>query len=156
MTKPRARAKPASETAPLAQIVADPKTGRPAFAVVPYDTWRAILAAGRHREDARALAIARAGAIASPSAGASARARASARAIAPAGIVRRLHSGEPPLRVWREFRALSQAELAARSGVRQAMVSRIERGQRTGTAGDLARLAVALHVEVEDLLPWSA
>ena len=140
MSKPRARAKPAITTAPLAQIVADPKSGKPAFAVVPYDTWQAMLAAADDREDERAIAAA----------------RASPGVIAPAAIVRRLSNGEPPLRVWREFRTLSQTELAARGGIRQATVSRIERGERTGTAAVLARLASALEVDVEDLLPWSA
>ena len=106
--------------------------------MVPYDTWQAVLAAAEDNEDSAAVAAA----------------HASPGAIAPAHIVRRLSAGERPLRVWREHRGLSQAELAVRAKVRQATVSRIESGDRAGKVQVLHALAEALKIDIDDLLPW--
>ena len=46
--------------------------------------------------------------------------------LIPAGIVDRLIDGEPPLRVWREFRNLTQADFARASGVNRVQ----DRGDR--------------------------
>lgn len=55
-----------------------------------------------------------------------------------------------PLKAAREAAKLDQDGLAERSGVSQATISRIERGQVPGTAVAL-RLSRALNVSVEDL-----
>ena len=70
----------------------------------------------------------------------------------PAEVAERIFAGEQPLRVFRDHRGLTQAELAARSGVGQNVVSRIELGKKTGTVGTLAALAKALGVTVDDLI----
>lgn len=75
----------------------------------------------------------------------------------PLDIAERLAlGGEHPLKVWRAYRGLSQTELAARSGVRQATISDIERGRSNGAAATLRDLAKALGLTVGDLMPAAA
>ncbi len=73
--------------------------------------------------------------------------------VVPAEIVNRLLAGETPIRVWREHRGLTQAELAARSGLSQSYIAMLERGARRGTTDKLHRLAQSPELDPEDLLP---
>ncbi len=53
----------------------------------------------------------------------------------PAEIVARLVAGdEHPLKVWREFRGMTQAGLAEQAGVSQGQVALIEGGKHSGSA----------------------
>ena len=73
----------------------------------------------------------------------------------PAAVANRLMDrGESPLRVWREYRDLSPAALAERSGLSEAQIADIE---REGAAVDAPlqsylRLAEALGVDIDDLV----
>jgi DNA-binding XRE family transcriptional regulator len=60
--------------------------------------------------------------------------------------------GEHPLRVWREYRALTLAALAKESGIAPSYVSEIEHGKKRGSVRALAALAKVLRVDIEDLL----
>lgn len=73
--------------------------------------------------------------------------------LIPAAVIDRLLDGDAPLAVWREHRGLSQAELARQSEVNRIQVIDIESGRKTGSVGTLKKLATALRVEIEDLLP---
>lgn len=70
----------------------------------------------------------------------------------PAAAVRRLCAGESPVRVFRELRGLSGAALAERAGVSPSYLSEIESGRKPGSAVALRDLALALSVEIEDLV----
>ena len=72
--------------------------------------------------------------------------------LIPAGIVDRLIDGEPPLRVWREFRNLTQADFARASGVNRVQIVEIEAGRSTGSVHTLRKLADALGVAVDDII----
>ena len=52
--------------------------------------------------------------------------------LVPASVVERLINGDPPLRVWREFRDLSQAALARATGVNRVQIVEIEAGRNSG------------------------
>jgi transcriptional regulator with XRE-family HTH domain len=58
------------------------------------------------------------------------------------------------VRVWREHRGLSGRALAREAGISVAYLSRIETGRKPGSFAAMARLARALHVDMEDLEPW--
>ena len=75
--------------------------------------------------------------------------------LIPAGVVDRLLDGEPPLRVWREFRNLTQAALARASGVNRVQIVEIEAGRGNGSVHTLRKLADALGVAVDDVIPAS-
>ena len=72
--------------------------------------------------------------------------------LIPARTVDRLIDGEPPLRVWRESRHLTQAELARASGVNRVQIVDIEVGRSTGSVHTLRKLADALGVAVDDII----
>lgn len=72
--------------------------------------------------------------------------------LIPSSVVDRLLDGEPPLRVWREHRELSQAELARLSGVNRIQLIDIEAGRKTGSVATLTKLARALSVDLDDLV----
>lgn len=71
----------------------------------------------------------------------------------PADLVYRVMEGENALRVWRQFRGLTLAALAEKAGTRQSMLSRIENGQLQGRPSLWRKLAEALDVTIEDILP---
>ncbi len=72
--------------------------------------------------------------------------------VLPHAVVKRLVAGEHPLKVFREYRGLTQAELAEKAGTKPAYLSQVETGKRAGGRKLLARLARALEVELADLL----
>ena len=69
----------------------------------------------------------------------------------PKELVDRLITGDNRLRVYREYRGLTQAALAAASSVSRDMIAMIETGRKTGSIATVKRLARALAVDVEDL-----
>jgi DNA-binding XRE family transcriptional regulator len=69
----------------------------------------------------------------------------------PLAIVDRLLAGENSLRVWREYRGLSLAELAGKTALSKGYLSDIENGNRTGTIETLKSIAAALDVDLEDV-----
>ena len=73
--------------------------------------------------------------------------------LIPAQVVDRLIDRESPLRVWREYRAFSQSALARASGVNRVQIVEIEAGRNSGSVHTLRKLADALRVAVDDLIP---
>ncbi len=73
----------------------------------------------------------------------------------PGWVVDRCQSGEAPALVWRELRGLSVAEVASSAGLAQADLAEIEAGTRDPGMHALKRLAVALRVDMDDLVPWT-
>lgn len=72
----------------------------------------------------------------------------------PADMVKALCAGANPVRVWREHRGLSGRELAEASGVNAAYLSEIETGKKPGSAIALKKLAMALRIDMEDLVAF--
>ena len=72
--------------------------------------------------------------------------------LIPAEQVQRMIAGESPLRVWREYRALTQTALAQVSGVNRVQIANIEAGTRHGSIETLRKLAEALGITVDDLI----
>ena len=67
----------------------------------------------------------------------------------PKEFVDRLADGENALRVFREWRGLTQVELATATGLSQGHISDIETGRRTGTPAALRQIADALQVPLD-------
>lgn len=71
----------------------------------------------------------------------------------PADIVARLIAGdEHPLKIWREYRGLTQETLGNAASVGKSYISQIEAGSKTGSAKVLRILAETLGVDMDDLL----
>ena len=70
----------------------------------------------------------------------------------PIEVTDRLLAGENPVKVYREYRGLTQNQLATTIALNVVYPSQIETGKRTGSAKTLAALAGALNVNVDDLI----
>lgn len=115
--------------------------GKPEYAVLPYDEYLALLELAedvRDTEDAREAM----------------RELASGEdETIPAEIADRLISrDEHPLKVWREYRELTQEALGSVAGVGKSYISQIEAGSKSGSAKVLKALAEVLCVDMADLL----
>ena len=73
--------------------------------------------------------------------------------LVPEHVADRLIDRESPLRVWREYRGLSQSALARSSGVNRVQIVEIESGHNSGSVHTLRKLADALQVAVDDIIP---
>jgi DNA-binding XRE family transcriptional regulator len=70
-----------------------------------------------------------------------------------AELVSRLLEGEHPVRIWREHRGLSQEELASFAGIARSYLAEIEGCRKPGSIDAFRKLARALGLTVDDLLP---
>ena len=111
--------------------------GAPAFAVLPWDEWRAIQDRLEGTEDERAAADA----------------KARAGEAFPFDLAKAILAGQHPVRVYRRHRGLTQKHLAKAVGVTPLTISYIETGRRRGSLKLLHRLAKALAVDLADLEP---
>ena len=68
-------------------------------------------------------------------------------------LVMRLMAGEHPVRIWREQRGLSPQALADKAGVGRSYLVEIEGRKKPGSVAAYRRLANALGVAVDELLP---
>jgi DNA-binding XRE family transcriptional regulator len=71
----------------------------------------------------------------------------------PAEMVDRILSGESALKVWRKHRGMSLEALGAAVGVRKSFLSEIENGKARGAPALWRKLAEALNVSADDILP---
>lgn len=113
------------------------KKGEPEWAVIPYDEYERLREAAELAEDAE---LAR-------------RALARDEERVPVEIVDRLIERENPVRVWREYRGLSRAQLAEKAEITAAYLSQIESGRRGGSSKVLRAIAATLDVDLDDIVP---
>lgn len=113
------------------------REGEPEYAVIPFREFERLRALAQKAEELRAFDSA----IADTS------------EALPHEVVARLVAGESPLRVLREHRRLTQAALAELVAIDKTYLSHMEAGRKSGSVAVLKRLAAALSVEVDDLLP---
>lgn len=72
--------------------------------------------------------------------------------LIPEAMVDRMLKGESLVRIWREHRGLTAAQLAAAAEVSAGYLSELETGKKTGSLETLRRIADALKLTVDDLL----
>lgn len=111
--------------------------GKPAYVVVRYEVWQNLLEQAEDADAARAYDRAKA----QPD-----------RETVPIAVADALLAGENPMRVWRDYRRMTQDQLAAAAGVRRAYIAQLESGRRRGSAQVLARIARALTLDIDDLI----
>ena len=72
--------------------------------------------------------------------------------LIPSEYADRVLDGESPLRVYREFRGMTQSALAAAAGVNRVQIADIEAGRKSGSIETVRKLAAALRVTIDDLV----
>ncbi|WP_347989554.1 helix-turn-helix transcriptional regulator [Methylomonas sp. AM2-LC] len=110
--------------------------GKREFAILPIDEYEKLIDLAEMAEDVLAYDKAKAG---------------NDERI-PSEIVERILSGENKLKVWREFRLLTQADLAERCEIAQSTIAQMEGGKRGGTISVYKKLAETLGLDVDDLI----
>ena len=116
-----------------AQIIE--KDGVPEFAVLPYAEYERLLAIAEDKMDAAdVLAY-----------------REAREECFPESLVDALVNGDHPIKVYRNYRQLTQQELADRIGKSKPYIAKLEAGERTGPIDVLARIAEVLEVDLDQL-----
>ena len=69
----------------------------------------------------------------------------------PSEVAKRLLAGESPIRVFREYRAMTQAQLAKAAKIARAYLAEIEGGRKQGSVAVLRAIAAALKLELDDI-----
>jgi DNA-binding XRE family transcriptional regulator len=75
--------------------------------------------------------------------------------VMPLATVKRLSEGENPVLVWREHRGMSLPELAAAADLSNGDIAALEMGGVEPGLRAMARIAAALRVDIDDLVPWA-
>lgn len=115
------------------------KDGKPEYAVIPYNDYLVLVENAEMLADIRDYDSAR-------------KALSSGEEeLIPSEVMDRLLDGDNPVRVWREFRSLSAAELAHACGVTAAAISQIESGKRRPSVALLKKIARTLKVDLDTL-----
>ena len=70
----------------------------------------------------------------------------------PLQVVKAKLDGAHPLKAWREYRGITQTELASRSAVARDLIAQIETHKKRGSVATLDRLARALGIPIEALI----
>lgn len=122
-----------------AQIIE--KEGVPEYAVIPFEEYQRLLSIVEDIED---LADAQR---------ADQEIKAGNDEAIPSDVVKRLLAGnDHPLKVWREYRGLSQESLGKAAGVGKSYISQIEAGNKTASVTVLSAMADALKVDLSALI----
>jgi len=109
--------------------------GKPAFAVLPYTEYEELLSALEEAQDIRDYELG----IEDKS------------ESIPVEIIDRLLAGENGLRVWREYRGLTQGKLAKAVGISVPYLCEIETNKKTPSLRTASKLAKVLELDLEDL-----
>ena len=113
--------------------------GKPAFVVMPYDEYQALVEKLEDLEDSDAIRECRAAL------------RRGEEELIPADVVGRLLT-ENTVKVWREYRGMSQKALSEQAGISEAMISQIESGKKQGSLKTITKIAHALNLRVDDIV----
>lgn len=116
------------------------RDGKPEWAVLPYEEYLQLLEQAELLEDIRDFdAI-------------SAAIERGDEELIPAEVVYAILDGENPIKVWREYRGLTQQQLADKVKISKPYLSQIETGKRTGTTEILSAIAKALDVSLDEVV----
>jgi len=118
-----------------------PNAERPEYAVLPWEDYQALLRAAGGEEEAADAALL--DALPDYDAG----------DFLPDALVKRMVDGENPLKIWCEHRGIKPSELARRVGISPGYVSDIIAGKKGGSVEVLRRIAGALGVTIDDIVP---
>lgn len=73
--------------------------------------------------------------------------------LIPAEVFNSILDGENAIKVWREFRSLSQTQLAEKAGISVPYLSQLETQKRKGSVDSLSAVAKALNISLELIVP---
>lgn len=116
------------------------RDGKPEWAVLPYEEYLKLLEQAEMLEDIRDYDMAKA------------ELERGEDELIPSEVVYAILDGENPIKVWREYRGLTQQQLADMSGISKPYLSQIETGKRKGATEILSAIAKALDVSLDEVI----
>jgi DNA-binding XRE family transcriptional regulator len=116
------------------------RDGKPEWAVLPYEEYLNLLEQAEMLEDIRDYDAAKAALENGED------------ELIPSDVVFAILDGENPIKVWREYRGLTQQKLADTAGISKPYLSQIETGKRKGTTEILSMIAKALDVSLDEVI----
>ena len=114
---------------------------KPEWAVVPYETYLQLVEKAEMLQDVQDYDSAKA-----------ALERGDDELI-PSEVVYAILDGENAIKVWREYRSMSQQEVAENAGISVPYLSQLETNKRKGSLEVLSALAKVLKVPLENIVP---
>jgi DNA-binding XRE family transcriptional regulator len=115
------------------------KNGRPEWAVIPYEVYQRLVEQAEMVQDIRAYDEAK-------------KAIEQGEELIASEVTYAILDGENPIRVWREYRGLTQQQLAEIAGISVPYLSQIESGKRKGSAKVLRAIAEGLGLSLDDVV----
>lgn len=116
------------------------RDGKPEWAVLPYEEYLQLIDQSELLEDIRDFDTINAAIDCREE------------ELIPSEVVYAILDGENPIKVWREYRELTQQQLAETAGISKPYLSQIETGKRIGTAEILSAIAKALDVSLDEVI----
>lgn len=116
------------------------RNGLPEWAVLPYDDYLRLIEQAEMLEDIQEYDRIKASV------------EDGTEEIIPAEVVFALLDRGTPLKVWREYRKMTQQQLAEKAGISVPYLSQIETGKRNASTNVLVAIASILQVDVDDLI----
>jgi DNA-binding XRE family transcriptional regulator len=114
---------------------------KPEWAVVPYETYLQLVEKAEMAQDVQDFDSAKAALERGED------------ELVPSEVVYALLDGENPIKVWREYRGLSQQETAENARISVPYLSQLETNKRKGSLSVLSAIAVVLKVSLESIVP---
>ena len=115
------------------------KDGKPEWAVIQYADYQRLVEAAEMLQDVRDYDEAK-------------RAMENGEELVPGEVVYAILDGENPIKVWREYRGLTQRQLAETVGISTPYLSQLETGKRKGATEVLSAIAEALGLSLDDIV----
>lgn len=115
------------------------KEGKPEWAVVPYDVYQRLLEDAEMLQDIQDFDAAK-------------QAVEEGEELVPSEVTYAILDGGNPIKVWREYRGITQQALAEKAGISAAYLSQLESGKRKGTASVLMAIADGLNLSLDDIV----
>jgi DNA-binding XRE family transcriptional regulator len=114
--------------------------GKPEWAILPYAEYLALVEDAEDKEDIRDYDELTAGI------------ETGTVELFPDSVVAEMISGKNPIKLWREYRELTQQQLAEKAGISIPFLSQLESGKRNSSTKVLVALSSALSVDIELLI----
>lgn len=113
------------------------RNGKPEWAVVPYDAYMQLVEQAETLQDIRDYDSAKAAL------------ERGEEELIPSEVVYALLDGQKPIKVWREYRSLTQQQLAEAAGISIPYLSQLETGKRKGSTKVLTLIAKTLRLSLD-------
>lgn len=115
------------------------RNGKPEWAVIPYEEYQRLIEESEMLQDIQDYDEAKA-------------AIAGGEALVPSEVTYAILDGQNPIKVWRDYRGLTQHQVADKAGISKPYLSQLESGQRKGTTEVLIAVAKVLGVDLADVV----